>query len=64
MVNKTIFEWLGSMIPLKILDTHHNHPICFGHTIVLSPQCNILSKLNGDFLLLVFHKLLNLQVKL
>ena len=34
MVNKTVLEWSGSMIPLKFFDKHHNHPVCCGHAIV------------------------------
>ena len=31
MVNLTVFEWLGSVIPLKFLDKHHDFlgPIFF-----------------------------------
>ena len=30
-----VLEWLGSLIPLKFLDTHHDRPACCGHTIVI-----------------------------
>ena len=34
MVNKTVLEWLGSLIPLKFLDTQHDHSVGCGHSIV------------------------------
>ena len=34
MVNQTILEWLGPLIPLKCLDKHHKRTVCCGNTIV------------------------------
>ena len=40
MMNLTVLEWLGCLIPLKFLDKHHIRPVCCGHTIVgRIPDC-------------------------
>ena len=28
MMNSTVLEWSGSLIPLKFVDKHHNRPLC------------------------------------
>ena len=63
MMNYTVLEWFGSLIPLKLLYKHHNRSVCCGHTIVsnLHGRNPFFCKFS---VLLYFLKRLNIMWKL